>query len=40
MFYNLIEDKVNIGEMPLDYISFGKGNKKLIIIKYIGDEYK
>ena len=33
MFYNLIEDKVNIGEMSLDYILFGKGNKNLIIIQ-------
>ena len=33
MFYNLVEDKVNIGEMSLDYISFGKGNKNLIIIQ-------
>ena len=33
MFYNLIENKVNIGEMSLDYISFGKGNKNLIIIQ-------
>lgn len=32
MFYNLIEDKVNIGDMSLDYISFGKGDKNLIII--------
>ena len=33
MFYNLVEDKVNIGDMSLDYISFGKGNKNLIIIQ-------
>lgn len=33
MFYNLLEGKVNIGETELDYISFGKGNKNLIIIQ-------
>ena len=33
MFFNLVEDKVNIGDMSLDYISFGKGNKNLIIIQ-------
>lgn len=33
MFYNLVEDKVNIGDMSLDYISFGKGIKNLIIIQ-------
>lgn len=33
MFYNLVEDKVNIGDMSLDYISFGKGDKNLIIIQ-------
>lgn len=33
MFYNLIESKVNIGAISLDYISFGKGNKDLIIIQ-------
>ena len=33
MFYNLIESKVNIGETSFDYISFGKGQRSLIIIQ-------
>lgn len=33
MFYNLVESKVNIDNMSFDYISFGKGNKNLIIIQ-------
>lgn len=36
MFYGLTEDKVNIDSTSLDYISFGKGNKNLIIIPGLG----
>lgn len=33
MFYNLVESKVDIGGVSLDYISFGKGSRNLIIIQ-------
>ena len=33
MFYDLIESTVNIGSTSVDYISFGRGNKNLIIIQ-------
>ena len=33
MMYNAKEDRVNIGSFLLDYISFGKGEKPLIMIQ-------
>ena len=33
MLYNLIEEKINISGLETDYISFGKGQKPLIMIQ-------
>ena len=33
MLYNLIEGKINISGLETDYISFGKGQKPLIMIQ-------
>lgn len=37
MFYNAKNNNIKIGQSDMDYISFGKGNKNLIIIPGLGD---
>ena len=37
MFYNARNGSVFVGNSQMDYISFGKGNKNLIIIPGLGD---
>ncbi len=37
MFYNAKNNNIKIGQNDMDYISFGKGNKTLIIIPGLGD---
>jgi pimeloyl-ACP methyl ester carboxylesterase len=40
MFYNAKNGKVKIGNTDMDYISFGKGEKNLIMIPGLGDGLK
>lgn len=40
MFYNAINGEISIDETSAYYISFGKGNKNLIIIPGVGDGLK
>lgn len=40
MFYNAINGSVKIGDTDMDYISFGNGQKNLIIIPGLGDGLK
>ena len=37
MFYNAMNGKIKIGSADMDFVSFGKGNKYLIMIPGIGD---
>ena len=37
MFYNAKNNNIKIEQSDMDYISFGKGNKNLIIIPGLGD---
>ena len=40
MFYNAINCNILIGDIDMDYISFGNGDKNLIIIPGLGDSLK
>lgn len=40
MFYNAKNGSINIDETTMDYISFGKGSKNLIILPGLGDGIK
>lgn len=40
MFYNAYNGNVKIGDTDMDYISFGKGTKNLILIPGLGDGLK
>ena len=40
MFYNAINGRVKIGDSDMDYISFGNGQKNLVIIPGLGDGLK
>ena len=37
MFYNAKNERLMIGDTDMDYISFGKGKKNLILIPGLGD---
>ena len=37
MFNNAINGNIKIGNTDMDFVSFGKGNKYLIMIPGIGD---
>lgn len=40
MFYNARNCNIKIGDTDMDYISFGNGNKSLVIIPGLGDALK
>lgn len=40
MFYNAKNGNINIGNTDMDYISFGKGDKVLVMIPGLGDGLK
>lgn len=40
MFYNAINGNIKIGDADMDYISFGNGQKNLIMIPGLGDALK
>jgi pimeloyl-ACP methyl ester carboxylesterase len=40
MFYNASNGNIRIGDMDMDYIFFGKGNKNLVFIPGLGDGLK
>lgn len=40
MFYHAISSNVKIGNTDMDYVSFGKGKKNLVIIPGLGDGLK
>ena len=40
MFYNAANGNIKIGNTDMDYISFGKGEKNLIMIPGLGDGLK
>ena len=40
MFYNAANGNIIIGNTDMDYISFGKGDKNLIMIPGLGDGLK
>ena len=37
MFWNAKNGRISIGDTEMDYISFGRGNKNLIMIPGVGD---
>ncbi|MCL2045269.1 MAG: alpha/beta hydrolase [Oscillospiraceae bacterium] len=40
MFYNAKNGKIDIGETDMDYVTFGNGNRNLIMIPGLGDGLK